>query len=187
MSPATPPLLAKVRPMTWVKPQLEKVPPTSPRQANCGAGVGGGGALVAVGWGAGGRRVLVGLGRGVLVGGAGVAVGGWVLVGGGVDVAVMITGVLVGVTGVAVAVGGWVFVGTGVSVGNRVAVKVGLGVLVGVAVGPDWRESKLPVEQAIMATSMVIAMTRITTRFLIVFFPPVPFTHRAGIGLRAWV
>jgi hypothetical protein len=113
---------------------------------------------------------LVGLGRGVFVGGAGVAVGGWVSVGIGVKVAVMITGVLVGVTGVGVSVGGWVLVGIGVLVGNSVAVNVGLGVLVGVAVGSERRESRLPVEQAIIPTSMVIAMTRITTRFLIVLF-----------------
>lgn len=62
-----------------VKPQLEKMPPGTPFQANCGAGVLVGGALVAVG-----LRV------GTLVGGRGVGVD----VGTGVSVAV---GVYVGV------------------------------------------------------------------------------------------
>ena len=66
MSPATPPFLSRVNPMSRVRAQLGKVSATCPRQGKAGGG----------GW------VAVG-GAGVLVGGAAVAVGGC-----GVEVAV---------------------------------------------------------------------------------------------------
>jgi hypothetical protein len=105
-------------------------------------------------------------------------------VGSGVGVAVYTIGVLVGSgVGVAVSVGKGVSVGTGVLVGVRVTVKVGLGVLVGVAVG-SVRDSKPPLPQASIATTMMAATIRITTLFLIPFITPPSLFPASNIALR---
>ena len=183
MSPATPPALSSVRPITPVQPQLENTPATSPLHGSCGAGVFvGAGFFVAVGAG-----LFVGflVGLGVLVGGTGVSVGGGVLVGAsgdGVYVAVCTSGVLVGNTFVGVLVGGTVLVGMGVSVGGIVAVKVGLRVLVGVAVASSRRDKRVLLEQASSPISMVTTATRITKRFLLLLIlPPYSFIRQANI------
>jgi hypothetical protein len=109
-------------------------------------------------------------------------VGAGVSVGRGVEVAVRMTGVLVGVTGVGVLVGTGVSVGMGVCVGVRVTVNVGLGVLVGVAVGSERRDKREPVEQAINPPIMAIATIRITILFFVPFIaPPSSVIRRADI------
>ena len=178
MSPATPPLLSSVRPMKAVKPQLEKVPATVPRHANCGRGV-------FVGWGG---LVAVGLLVGLLVGlgvGLGVLVGVGVSVGAGVGVAVKTIGVLVGSgVGVAVSVGVGVSLGWGVWVAVDVTVKVGLGVLVGVGVGCV-RASRPPGPQASMPAIAATTTTDTIIRFCVLLItPPTRIIRRSDTVLR---